>query len=157
MRTRSWARPRACRPSRFFILDNGDTLELSAHGVERGETVQNGIVLVDGLRVGDTSEEVLNERSNLSEQGFATIAAAVDRGSRRIVGNVQVEMHGITSGEDYLMQEDATSRVTKKLNEALRDNKPTKELKKAARNALLDVLWRNIKQRPMVIVNILEV
>ena len=119
--------------------------------------MQNGIVLVDGLRVGDTSEEVLNERSNLSEQGFATIAAAVDRGSRRIVGNVQVEMHGITSGEDYLMQEDATSRVTKKLNEALRDNKPTKELKKAARNALLDVLWRNIKQRPMVIVNILEV
>lgn len=144
-------------PEQIFILDNGDTLELSAHGVERGETVQNGIVLVDGLRVGDTSEEVLNERSNLSEQGFATIAAAVDRGSRRIVGNVQVEMHGITSGEDYLMQEDATSRVTKKLNEALRDNKPTKELKKAARNALLDVLWRNIKQRPMVIVNILEV
>ncbi|MGI6591367.1 MAG: ribonuclease J [Eggerthellaceae bacterium] len=144
-------------PENIFILDNGDTLELSAHGVERGETVQNGIVLVDGLRVGDTSEEVLNERSDLAEQGFATIAAAVDRGSRRIVGNVQVEMHGITSGEDVLMLKDATSRVTKKLSEALQENRTTKELKKASRNALLDVLWRNIKQRPMVIVNILEV
>jgi ribonuclease J len=144
-------------PEQIFILDNGDTLELSAHGVERGETVQNGIVLVDGLRVGDTSEEVLNERTNLAEQGFATIAAAVDRGSRRIVGNVQVEMHGIAAGEDRYMLDDANSRVTKKLGEALQNNKPTKELKKAARNALLDVLWRNIKQRPMVIVNILEV
>ena len=144
-------------PEQVFILDNGDTLELSARGVERGETVQNGIVLVDGLRVGDTSEEVLNERNDLAAQGFATIAAAVDRGSRRIVGNVQVEMHGITSGEDALMLRDGASRVTKALNDALRDNKPTKELKKASRNALLDVLWRNIKQRPMVIVNILEV
>lgn len=49
----------------IFICENGESLELSNVGVTRGETVPSGIVLVDGLSVGDTSETVLNERTNL--------------------------------------------------------------------------------------------
>ena len=32
-----------------------------------------------------------------------------------------------------------------------------KELRKAARDALLSLLWERTKQRPMVVVNLLEV
>lgn len=60
-----------------FICENGESLELSTKGVKHGEFVQSGIVLVDGLSVGDTSEQVLEERTALSAQGFAAIAAAV--------------------------------------------------------------------------------
>ena len=60
-----------------FICENGESLELSTKGVKHGESVQSGIVLVDGLSVGDTSEQVLEERTALSAQGFAAIAAAV--------------------------------------------------------------------------------
>src|SRR5699024_8548267 len=37
-----------------FICENGESLELTSRGVERGEVVQSGIVFVDGLSVGDT-------------------------------------------------------------------------------------------------------
>lgn len=142
-------------PENIYLLENGDTLELSAHGVRLGEPVQNGVVLVDGLRVGDTSQDVLDERSSLAAQGFATVACAVDRMHRQIIGDVLVEMHGITSDDELVA--DARTRVRRKLQEALDADASTKEVKKACRNALLKVLWEEIKQRPMVIVNVLEV
>ena len=139
----------------IYILENGDTLELSIHGVRLGEPVQNGVVLVDGLRVGDTSQDVLDERNSLAAQGFATVACAIDRMHRQIIGNVLVEMHGITSDEDVLLE--AQSRIRRALQDALDDEAGTKEIKKVCRNALLKVLWEDIKQRPMVIVNVLDV
>ena len=139
----------------IFIVENGDTLELSSHGVKLGEPVQNGVVLVDGLRVGDTSQDVLDERNSLAAQGFATVACAIDRMHKQIIGNVLVEMHGITSDEELLL--DAQTRVRRVLQDALDDEAGTKEIKKACRNALLKVLWEEIKQRPMVIVNVLDV
>ena len=139
----------------IFIVENGDTLELSSKGVRLGEPVQNGVVLVDGLRVGDTSQDVLDERSSLAAQGFATVACAVDRMHKQIIGNVLVEMHGITSDEELLLE--AQSRLRRVLQDALDDEMGTKEIKKACRNVLLKVLWEEIKQRPMVIVNVLDV
>ena len=139
----------------IYLLENGDTLEVSAHGVRHGEQVQNGVVLVDGLRVGDTSQDVLDERSSLAEQGFATVAVAIDRMRKQIIGNVLVEMHGITSDSELV--EEAQTMVRRRLQDALNDEHSTKDIKKACRNALLKVLWSEIKQRPMVIVNVLEV
>ena len=66
-------------PENVFILENGDSLIVSADGYEHGDGVVSGIVYVDGLSVGDTSQDVLDERSALSSQGFATAAAAVSR------------------------------------------------------------------------------
>ncbi len=58
----------------------------------------SGIVYVDGLSVGDTSQDVLDERNTLGNQGFASVAAAVDVKRKQVVGEVQVSMHGITGG-----------------------------------------------------------
>ena len=89
-----------------FICENGESLELTSQGVVRGETVQSGIVFVDGLSVGDTSQGVLDERNALGSQGFAAIAAAVSPKGKNVVGNVQIEMHGITGGDDdFLVRE----------------------------------------------------
>lgn len=141
----------------IFILDNGDTLELTPSGVRLGETVQSGIVYVDGLTVGDTSKEVLDERSALSAQGFATIAVAIRKDTKAIIGKVQVEMHGITGSDDDFMIQESAREVERALRKNLPKAKSVKELKKFCRNALLNVLWQQIKQRPMVIVSILEV
>ena len=83
-----------------FICENGESLELSTKGVKHGEFVQSGIVLVDGLSVGDTSP------SRCSKSAPALSARASLPSRRRfpgrhkaVAGNVQVEMHGITGGD----------------------------------------------------------
>ena len=140
-----------------FICENGESLELSARGVHRGEVVQSGIVFVDGLSVGDTSQDVLDERSALGSQGFATVAAAFSSKKKDVLGEVQVEMRGITGGDDDYLVREAASTVRNALKRQLGKGGGSRELKKAARDALLQVLWERTKQRPMVIVNLLDV
>ena len=140
-----------------FICENGEGLELSSRGVKRGETVQSGIVFVDGLSVGDTSQDVLDERNALGSQGFASVAAAISSKRKDVVGEVQVEMHGITGGDDDYLVREARTTVKNALKRQLGKGGGQKELKKAARDALLSLLWERTKQRPMAIVNLLEV
>ena len=141
----------------IFILENGDSLELTAKGVERGEGVPSGIVYVDGLSVGDTSQDVLDERNALGNQGFASVACAINLKERKVVGQVQVSMHGITGGDDDYLSQEAATTVTNALRKCLSKDGGMKELRKAARDALLSLLWERTKQRPMVVVNLLEV
>lgn len=140
-----------------FICENGESLELTSRGVRRGEIVQSGIVFVDGLSVGDTSQGVLDERSALAAQGFAAVAAAVSGKKKSVVGAVQVEMHGITGGDDDYLVREAQTTVKNAIGRALSKDGGVKEIKKAARDALLSLLWERTKTRPMVIVNLLEV
>ncbi|MCI8469522.1 MAG: ribonuclease J, partial [Eggerthellaceae bacterium] len=141
----------------IFVMDNGDALELTAKGVKRGEGVQSGIVYVDGLSVGDTSQDVLDDRSALGEQGFASVAAAIDLKRKEVVGDVQVVMRGITGGDDHYLTEEAQSALKGALKRQLSKGGGVKELRKVARDSVLSLLWERTKQRPMVIVNLLEV
>ena len=119
-------------PDNIYVLENGDSLELSARGVERGEGVPSGIVYVDGLSVGDTSQDVLDERNTLGNQGFASVAAAVNMKDRKLVGQVQVSMHGITGGDDYYLAHEAENTVANALRKCLSKDGGVKELRKAA-------------------------
>ena len=115
------------------------------------------MVFVDGLSVGDTSQDVLNERSMLVEMGVASIACAITAGDRKPVGKVEVQMRGIAGGEDPYLIEDAQSAVQRALRRSLEGHAKRREVEKACRQALQQVLWERIKQRPMVIVNLIEI
>ena len=140
-----------------YVVENGDTLSLTARGVEIGEPVQSGIVYVDGLSVGDTSQDVLDERNTLGNQGFASVAAAISFGRKEILGEPQVEMHGITGGDDYYLSDEARSVVLNAMRRSLGKDGGPKDVRKVARDSLLSLLWERTKQRPMIIVNIIEV
>lgn len=141
----------------IFVCENGECLELSAQGVRLGETVQSGIVFVDGLSVGDTSQDILNERSALGAQGFATVAGALSSKNKSIVGAVKVEMHGLTGGDDLGLQKDAVQVVTNALKRSLLKGLRGHDLEKACRNTLHSLLWERTNQRPMIVVSLLEI
>lgn len=142
----------------IFICENGESLELSVKGVRRGKQVPSGIILVDGLSVGDTSEFILNERANLGSQGVAVIACAVKgKGKNRsLIGAVNIEMHGIPGGDEPQFVDTVRNAVTSALNRALAKDEDVRSLKKSARSALLSILWERTNQRPLVVMSILE-
>ncbi len=142
----------------IFVLENGDELVLSSSGIRRGEGVQSGIIYVDGLSVGDTSQDVLDERTNLGSQGIASVAAAVSLKKKQLVGSPIVEMHGITGGDDAYLMKEAVNVVTDAIGKALRKGScTTREVRRDTRNRISSLLWDKTKQKPMIVVNILEV
>ena len=141
----------------IFVCENGETLCLTSHGVTFGEKVASGVVFVDGLSVGDTSQDVLDDRVSLAAQGFALVAAAASYKERTVLGSVKVEMRGITGGDDPLLVEEARDAVTSALEKQLSRDANDQDLMRIARNALLSLLWERTKQRPMVVASIIEV
>lgn len=141
----------------IFICENGDTIELTSKGVIKGPVVPNGIVLVDGLSVGDTSETVLRERTSLGEAGIAIVTCAVDTDAHEVVGDVVIDMRGIAGGDDYELSDAVRSSVRNSISRGLGREENVKQLKKNARSSVLSVLWERANQRPMVVVNLLEV
>lgn len=140
----------------IYILENGESIELTPNGIKIGEPVASGIVLVDGLSVGDTSEMVLHERSSLGAQGVASIACAVSKQKRTLASSVMVEMHGIPGGDDPELVKAVSNAVASAIKRSLSKEESWNETRKVARSALLSVLWERTNQRPLVIVNILE-
>ena len=142
----------------IFILENGDTLLMTSEGIRQGESVQSGIIFVDGLSVGDTSQDVLDERSSLASQGFISIAAAIDFGRKQLVGKPVVEMHGITGGDDAYLKDQTTTVVKNAISRALSQGEVQyRQIRKAVRDATSSLLWEKTKQRPMMVVNLLDV
>ena len=141
----------------IFILENGDTLEMTTKGVRKGEPVQSGVVYVDGLSVGDTTQTVLDDRSSLSAQGFAAISAAYSAKTRTACGDVQLEMRGITGGDDEYLLHECESVLSGALSRGLAKASDVAALKKIMKDSLLSFLWDRIQQRPMVVVHLIEV
>ena len=141
----------------IFICENGESLVLNADGVKHGEHVQSGVVYVDGLSVGDTSQDVLDERVTLGAQGFAAMAAAVSMKERKLVAPISIEMHGITGGDDPYVAYEAQEAVENALKRQLGKGATAVELRKVGRDTLLNLLWERTKQRPMAVATILEV
>ena len=139
-----------------FICENGEGLELSAKGVRRGDYVQSGIVYVDGLSVGDTSQDVLDERTTLGSQGIAIATALVDARKKEVAGPVCVETHGITGGDDPDVIDDLAYAVKRSLTNALGKGGSAKDWERACRQSLQTALWERTKQKPMVIATVLE-
>jgi ribonuclease J len=142
----------------IYILDNGDCLELSAKGIRQVEGVASGIVYVDGLSVGDTSQDVLDDRSTLGTQGFACVSVAINNSCTKLMSKPVVEMKGITGGDDKSLCKEATCKCASSIEKLLshKDVQP-KSVKLTARDCVSQFLWEKTKQKPMIIVNVLKI
>lgn len=141
----------------IYVCENGDVVELSTSGLKRKKAVQSGIVFVDGLSVGDTSTNVLNERGYLAEAGIALISSAIDIKSRKIKGPVFVNLRGVSGGDDSELHNELRNDVVRAINSSLKKSNDFAHIKKKAKDVLLSSLWDKTNQRPMVVVHLIEV
>ena len=143
--------------NRIFVLDNGNSLEMRAGKVRVGESVESGIVYVDGLHVGDGDPNVLRDRKRIAQDGVVTCVATVTHGKNRKVGKVEIESRGVSIHDDMLGK-DAIKHVTGTLEAKLAEKVQDKAaLEKALRNSLSNYLWKETRTRPVVVSIVMEV
>ena len=145
------------KPNNIFICENGESLQLCGGAVKTGPVYPSGIVYVDGLSVGDTSQEVLDDRSTMAQQGVCSLSAACDFSTKKIVGETQLSMRGITGGDDPYLVRDVERAAVSALKTALGKGLCGKDLERNVTNAMRSVLWERTKQKPVIMVNLLEV
>lgn len=146
-------------PEAITIVEDGDTLWLKDGKVTRGDRVSAGMVLVDGLGVGDVGPVVLRDRKHLAEDGILICVVTIDAQSGEILAGPDLISRGfvhIDESRDFI--EEAADRVADAL-EALEAEQVTDwgAIKKTCRRALGELVWHRTHRRPMILPVIMEV
>ena len=152
----------------ILVAENGAVIELSRDSGKIAGHVQAGIVMVDGLGVGDVGNIVLRDRRQLSQDGILIVVVTINRATGRIVSGPDIVSRGfVYVRESEQLMDDARSRVFHVLKRCLnnRDDRRDRDepvidwmtIKLSIRDALAQFLYEQTRRRPMIMPIIVEV
>lgn len=141
-----------------LLCEDGDSVELSAEGIDFGPTVPNGYLYVDGI-VGDVGQGVLRDRKMLSNEGVVVVIVTIDDHKGDIVTGPEIITRGwvyAPEAEDLLGE--AAVVIRKALEKAIEDGaRETEALKRTVRQATAKFVNERTKRRPMIVPVVIEV
>ena len=142
-----------------FIGENGQILEFTREKGTVAGKVAAGIVLVDGLGVGDVGNIVLRDRRQLSQDGIIIVVTTMDKATGRVLAGPDIVSRGfVYVRESEELMNEANERVEQALmhceNEQITD---WATIKSAVRDALGRYLYEKTRRRPMIIPIIQEI
>ncbi len=142
-----------------FISDIGKVLEFDDKGARFGGVVPAGVVLIDGLGVGDVGNIVLRDRKHLSQDGLIVVVAAVDAASGLRVAGPDIMSRGfvyVRESEELMEQirRIAVDAIDISLRRSGRD---WFEIKNTVKDDISKFLYAKTGRRPMVLPIIMDV
>lgn len=145
--------------SQIVLAEDGDVLELRDGTVSRGDKIRAGLVLVDGLGVGDVGPVVLRDRRHLAEDGILVCLVTIDSGNGEILAGPDLISRGFVHMEDARALLDEASEVVDEALEALGADVVTDwgAIKKACRRSLGEFVWKRTRRRPMILPLVTEI
>ena len=143
----------------IFVLENGDKLEFHNGEARKLDPVSAGMFLVDAGSVADTSEAIMRERQQLSEEGMFIVVARINAQSGELLGPPDVISRGFMDQQAQNgLADESIDVVTKTLQRtASRRVTDWGELKNAIRRDLSGFLSQKTRKRPIILPLIVEV
>lgn len=146
------------KPQNIFISENGRVLEIGERSAKLTNTVPSGIVLIDGLGVGDVGNIVLRDRKHLSEDGIIVVVLTLAKGKGTILAGPDVISRGfvyVRESEDLM---EKAKQVAKNAVQSAqkRKNADWSSIKNSIKGELSDFLYEKTKRKPMILPVITE-
>ena len=146
-------------PTNIYILENGDVVEIADGTLVKEKKVSSGIVLIDGLGIGDVGNIVLRDRKILSEDGLIIVIVGLEKET----GNLKTGPDIISRGFVYVRESEelVTSSkevIIKSFEKCQEKNiREWSNIKNALRVSLRDYIYSQTKRNPMILPIIVEV
>jgi ribonuclease J len=142
---------------RIFVGENGLPLELDAAGARFGEPVRAGMMLVDGIEIGDPADAALRDRGVLSRDGVIVLVATVAEQDGELLGDPELIMRGVSGQADGPLVEAMRDSVRRSLARAAREQLREPELlQQVVHDDLAALLHDQRRGRPMILPVIIE-
>jgi ribonuclease J len=138
---------------RTFLLANGNVLEIANDAAAVVEKLDIGLIYVDGLGMGDAADGILRDRRHLSEDGLVLIVATLSATDGLPIGDVDVITRGFAAANDELIAA-TKEEVEKTLNVSVTE---IDMLHRLLHDAVASLMWKRVKQRPLILPVIVEV
>ena len=143
----------------IFKLENGKILEMDKNSAEFTGTVQSGIILVDGLGIGDVGNVVLRDRQHLSQDGLIIVVLTMNGSSGEVIAGPDVISRGfvyVRESENVMDEIKSVVRheVHKCEEQGIRD---WSTIKNCIRENLREYIFSKTKRNPMIIPIVMEI
>lgn len=136
----------------IFKLKNGDILEVGEDGAEIIGHVQSGMIMVDGLELGEGGM-VLRDRQKLAQEGIVVMVVTVDKEKEEVLGIPEVVMRGVIYRDEDTFIEELKLETFRAL---ITSNTPV-----VSNDIIKDIVGRFIyektRRRPVIIPVLVEV
>ena len=152
------AREAGIADDRIFVVEDGETVELDAETIQRGEKIATGLVYVDGLGVGDVEQVVLRDRRHLAEDGILVVTLTLDRDTGAVRAGPDLISRGVIEPElSSRLMADARAAAIQSIGRLAETRPDMSLLKEAIHDAVSKTVYRQTRRRPMVIPVITEI
>jgi ribonuclease J len=140
----------------IVIADDGWVVDLVDGQAKITGAVPCGYVYVDGLSVGEVTDEQLKDRRILGEEGFVSVIIVLDSTTGKAV--VPPELHARGSGIDEASLNEVRPKIEEALARAAADNvTDPHQIQQLVRRAVGRWVSDNYRRRPMIIPRVIEV
>ena len=140
------------------VVEDGETVELTADAMTRGEKVSTGLVYVDGLGVGDVEQVVLRDRRHLAEDGILVVTLTLDRDTGTVRVGPELISRGVIEPElSVRLMADARKEVLDSIRRFAHSHPDISLLQETIHDAVSKTVYRQTRRRPMVIPVITEI
>lgn len=145
---------------RIFIPEIGSVLEFDSGSGRVAGQVSGGMVIVDGLGVGDVGNVVLRDRRQLSQDGIVVVIVAVDKATGAMLGTPEVITRGfvyVRESEEFI---DATREHVKNVLRQRTSGKASPDwqsLRGAVKDSLASYFYEKTRRQPMILPVVVEV
>jgi ribonuclease J len=140
----------------IVIADDGVVVDLVDGQARITGAVPCGYVYVDGLSVGEVTDEQLKDRRILGEEGFVSVIIVLDSTTGKAVA--PPELHARGSGIDESALNEVRPKIEEALARAAADNvTDPHQIQQLVRRAVGRWVSDNYRRRPMIIPRVIEV
>ena len=143
----------------ILVAENGAVIELSRDSGKIAGHVNAGVIMVDGLGVGDVGNIVLRDRRQLSQDGILIVVVTMNRALGKIISGPDIVSRGfVYVRESEKLMDEARGRVFHVLRRC-KDEQVSDwmTIKLNIRDALAQFLFEQTRRRPMILPIIVEV
>jgi ribonuclease J len=142
-----------------FRGDNGLPLEITEKGARFGDRVPAGMVLIDGVELGDPTESALRDRRELSADGIMFVVATVSADDGETLSDHEIVLRGVPlPGDEAPFVKEVRKAVEKTLDRAADEDLHEVELiQKMLHDDLGAFVYNKLKRRPMILPVVVEV
>jgi len=146
-------------PKNVFVVENGQTIEISREEAKLGKKVKNGEVLIDGAGIGDVQEIVLKDRMAMSSDGVFMIVATIDKKTGKLVTSPDIISRGFIYVKDNAEILNNSRKIVKNIVDSKGPGVPANSpvFKARMRDEVSNYLYKITKRNPIVLPVVIEV
>jgi ribonuclease J len=142
-----------------FVIENGQTIEMTKEGAKLGKKVQAGEVLIDGSGIGDVQEIVLKDRMAMSSDGVFMVVATIDKKTGQLKTSPDIISRGFIYVKDNAEILNNSRKIVKNIFAGKAPGLPANShvVKARMRDELSNYLFKITKRNPIVLPVVIEV